>query len=123
MQHNNGFLTLVQEYENQVQHIQTHEVKAKLKQPESFVLIDVRETHEWQQGHLPHAKHMSRGTIEVNIEQIIPNKNTNIVLYCGGGYRSVLSAYNLQKMGYNNVYSMDGGFRSWLTQDYSVVID
>ncbi|HEV2799654.1 MAG TPA: rhodanese-like domain-containing protein [Pyrinomonadaceae bacterium] len=76
-------------------------------------LIDVREDHEWQAGHAACAVHMGRGIIERDIEHSIPDKQTELILYCGGGYRSALAADNLQRMGYTNVYSMDGGWTAW----------
>jgi len=88
-------------------------VKKKMDAGEKFLLVDVREDNEWQAGHIPGAVHMGRGIIERDIEQAVPDHNAAIVLYCGGGFRSALSAENLQKMGYTNVISMDGGWRHW----------
>lgn len=122
MQHNNNFLALVEEYRPHVKEVDVNYVKDKLDKKESFTLIDVREDHEWNQGHIPTAVHMSRGTIERDIEKTIPNKDSTLILYCGGGFRSVLSAYNLQKMGYSNVISMDGGMRDWLNSGYNVTL-
>ena len=87
---------------------------------ESMVIIDVREQHEWESGHLPNAIHLSKGIIEVKIEHAIPNKNTTLLLYCGGGTRSLLAGYNLHHMGYTDVISMDGGMRAWHAYDYPV---
>jgi rhodanese-related sulfurtransferase len=89
------------------------ELKKKLDANEEFHLIDVREDHEWAAGHIPGAIHLSRGIIERDIERTIPNREAEILLYCGGGYRSALVADNLQKMGYRNVVSVDGGWRAW----------
>jgi rhodanese-related sulfurtransferase len=89
------------------------DVQKKLDQKESFILIDVREESEWAQGHLPHAIHLGKGILERDIEVKVPDIDQEIILYCGGGFRSVLAAENLQKMGYTNVHSMDGGFRAW----------
>ncbi|MFN8770309.1 MAG: rhodanese-like domain-containing protein [Neisseriaceae bacterium] len=123
MQHDNSFLSLVEECRPFVKEVGIDFVKEKLeKKEEDFTLIDVREDYEWNQGHIPTAIHLSRGVIERDIEKAIPNKNTNIVLYCGGGFRSVLSAFNLQKMGYTNVISMDGGMRDWLNSGNKVVL-
>ena len=122
MQHANNFLALVEEYRPSVKEVDINSVKTKLDNNETFDLIDVREDHEWSQGHIPSAVHMSRGIIERDIEKAIPNKDTLIVLYCGGGFRSVLSAYNLQKMGYTSVISMDGGMRDWLNAGYKVTL-
>ena len=88
-------------------------MKSKLERGERFHLVDVREDSEWAAGHLPLAIHLGKGVIERDIEQAIPDTAAEIVLYCGGGYRSALAADNLQKMGYEDVYSMDGGYRGW----------
>jgi rhodanese-related sulfurtransferase len=89
------------------------DVHARQKRGEVFLLIDVREDSEWARGHLPQARHLSKGIIERDIETAVPNHDTPLVLYCGGGFRSALAADNLQKMGYANVISMDGGWREW----------
>ncbi len=122
MQHNIDFLKLVEECRPLVKETDVPTVKAKLDAQEEFALIDVREDHEWSQGRLPTAIHMARGIIERDIEKTIPNKSAPIILYCGGGFRSVLSAFNLQKMGYTNVISMDGGVRDWLNHGYRLEI-
>lgn len=122
MQHANNFLALIEEYRPLVKETDVKTIASKLKKKENFILIDVREDHEWQQGHLPSAIHMGRGIIERDIEKTIPNKDAEIVLYCGGGFRSVLSAYNLQKMGYTNVISMDGGVRGWLELGHQLIV-
>ncbi|MCC2625534.1 MAG: rhodanese-related sulfurtransferase [Burkholderiales bacterium] len=122
MQHQTNFLQLVEEYRPLVKETDVPTVKTKLDAKEDFILIDVREDHEWSQGHLPTAIHMSRGIIERDIEKTVPNKSAPIILYCGGGFRSVLSAYSLQKMGYTNVISMDGGVRDWLNHGYRLEI-
>jgi rhodanese-related sulfurtransferase len=80
---------------------------------EQFVLVDVREESEWARGHLPGAIHLGKGTIERDVEQRVPDAGTKLILYCGGGFRSALAADNLQKMGYTNVESMDGGWKGW----------
>lgn len=112
MEHSPGFVKLVEEILAQVSEVSAQDVHASLKNPD-FVLIDVREDNEWQKDHLPGAKHMGRGIIERDIEKEIPDKDQKMVLYCGGGYRSALSAVNLQKMGYTKVLSMAGGIRGW----------
>ena len=123
MNHNNNFLALVEKCRPFVKEIDVTHVANSLKNNTNvFKLIDVREDHEWQQGHIPTAIHMSRGTIERDIEKIIPDKDTAIILYCAGGFRSVLSAYSLQKMGYTQVASMDGGVRDWLNSNYQLAI-
>jgi rhodanese-related sulfurtransferase len=93
-------------------------VKAKMDGGEKFVLIDVREESEFAKDHLPEAIHLGKGIIERDIEARVPDLNAEIVLYCGGGFRSALAADNLQKMGYKNVISMDGGIRDWREKRY-----
>lgn len=117
-QHATGFLQLVKEVMARVQEITADEVCAMLERKEKLVLIDVREDSEWAAGHIEGAQHMGRGIIERDIENAIPDKSTPIVLYCGGGYRSALSADSLQKMGYTNVLSMAGGWSGWCEKDY-----
>lgn len=107
------FLKLVEDVMPRVREITVAEVHAKLESGASFHLVDVREQSEWAQGHLPGAMHLGKGVIERDIEAQIPETGVEIVLYCGGGFRSALAADNLQKMGYTNVLSMAGGFRSW----------
>ena len=113
MQHTPGFLKLVNDAKTRVRETNVDEVKAKLDRGEKFVLIDVREESEYGKDHLPGAVHLGKGVIERDIEQRVPDPKTPVVLYCGGGFRSALSADNLQKMGYTNVLSMDGGIRVW----------
>jgi rhodanese-related sulfurtransferase len=121
MQHAPGFLKLVEDAKSRICETHVEEVKRRLDAKEPFTLIDVREESEWVKGHLPSAVHMCKGIIERDIEKAVPDKATLIVLYCGGGYRSVLAAYNLQKMGYSNVISMDGGWRGWQEAGYPTV--
>src|SRR3954463_5988326 len=113
MEHSPEFLKLTQDAKSRVKETNVKEVSDRLSRGDKFHLIDVREDNEWTQGHLPGAKHMGRGIIERDIIEKIPDKNAEIILYCGGGFRSALSAVNLQAMGYTNVKSMDGGFRGW----------
>ncbi|HVO57466.1 MAG TPA: rhodanese-like domain-containing protein [Dongiaceae bacterium] len=113
MQHAPGFLKLVNEAKARVKETNVADVKRRMDAGESFLLVDVREDHEWAKGHLPGAVHMGRGIIERDIESKVPDTAAKIILYCGGGFRSALSADNLQKMGYSNVESMDGGWRDW----------
>src|SRR5262245_36695376 len=120
MQHASGFLALVQEAKRRIRETNVPAVKERQERGEKFVLIDTREESEWQAGHLPGAIHMSKGTIERDIEKRIPDKDAPIVLYCGGGFRSALAADNLQKMGYTNVISMDGGIRAWREAGYPI---
>ncbi len=111
--HSPGFLRLVDAAKARVRQFSIEEFLAKLQAGERYILIDVREESEWANGHLPSAHHMGKGIIERDIEQAIPDPGTPIVLYCGGGFRSALTADNLQKMGYTNVVSLDGGWRGW----------
>jgi len=111
--HSPGFLKLVNEVKPRIKECSIGDVKRKLDRAEKFHLVDVREESEWASGHLPSAQHIGKGIIERDIETRIPDHNAPIILYCGGGFRSALAAGNLQKMGYTNVLSMDGGFRGW----------
>jgi rhodanese-related sulfurtransferase len=123
MKHAEGFLKLVNESKSRIRETSVAEVKKRLDHGEKFVLVDVREDSEWARGHIPGAIHMGRGVIERDIEQRFPDKNTELVLYCGGGFRSALSADNLQKMGYQNVRSMDGGWRGWNEAGFPIATD
>jgi rhodanese-related sulfurtransferase len=118
MNHTPGFLALVQDAKSRVKEQDFREVKRRLDAGEKFTLVDVREDHEWERGHLPGAVHMGRGILERDIETAIPDKAAPLVLYCGGGFRSALAADNLQKMGYTNCISMDGGWRAWTTAGF-----
>ena len=112
-QHSPQFLKIVQDAKSRVRETNVDEVKKKIDNGEKFVLIDVREESEFAADHLPGAVHLGKGIIERDIEARVPDLNAEIVLYCGGGFRSALAADNLQKMGYKNVISMDGGIRDW----------
>ena len=114
MAHAPQFLKLVQESKKHIKETNVAEVKRRADAGEKFVLVDVREDNEWAKGYLPGAVHMGRGVIERDIEQRVPDTATKLILYCGGGFRSALVAENLQKMGYTNVESMDGGWKGWL---------
>jgi rhodanese-related sulfurtransferase len=112
-QHSARFLQIVDEARKRIREVGIDDVKARLDRGDSFVLVDVREESEYAKDHLPGAIHLGKGIIERDIEERVPELNTPVVLYCGGGYRSALAADNLQKMGYTNVLSMDGGIRGW----------
>jgi len=114
MAHAEKFLALVNEARKRVKETNVAEVKRRIDAGEKFALVDVREESEWAQGHLPGAIHLGKGIIERDIEARLPDANGKIILYCGGGYRSALAADNLQKMGYGNVESMDGGWKVWI---------
>ena len=120
MQHSVGFLKLVNDAKTRVRECNVHDVKKRLDAGEKFYLVDTREESEFARGNLPGAIHLSKGVIERDIEQAIPDKNAPIVLYCGGGFRSALAGDNLQKMGYTNVLSMDGGWRGWNEADFPI---
>jgi len=107
------FLKIVQDAKTRVREVTVDDVKDKLDHGEKFQLVDVREESEYAKDHLPGAIHLGKGVIERDIETQVPDLNTPLVLYCGGGFRSALAADNLQKMGYTNVLSMDGGIRDW----------
>jgi rhodanese-related sulfurtransferase len=114
MQHSPQFLKLVSEVKTRVKETNVAEVKKRMEGGDKFLLVDVREDNEWAKGHIPGAVHMGRGVIDRDIEKSVPETSTKMILYCGGGFRSALVADNLQKMGYTNVESMDGGWRGWL---------
>jgi rhodanese-related sulfurtransferase len=111
--HTPRFLKIVEDAKSRVRECTVRDVEQKLDRGEKFHLVDVREESEWAKGHLPGAQHLGKGVIERDVEQKIPDTAAEIILYCGGGFRSALAADNLQKMGYTNVISMDGGFRGW----------
>jgi rhodanese-related sulfurtransferase len=112
-QHSPRFLKIVQDAKSRIRELTVDQVKAKLDRGEKFHLVDVREESEWAKDHVTGAIHLGKGVIERDAEQRLPNTGAEIILYCGGGYRSALAAENLQRMGYTNVYSMDGGIRVW----------
>ena len=112
-QHSPRFLQIVEDAKKRVHEVSVDDVRKKLDRKETFLLIDVREESEFAKDHLPGAIHLGRGIIERDIETRVPDLDAPMVLYCGGGFRSALSADNLQKMGYRSVLSMDGGIREW----------
>jgi len=120
MKHSPGFLRLVDDAKSRVQEADCSEIKRRMDRRAKMTLIDVREESEWARGHIPGAVHLSKGIIERDIEQAFPDKDAPLVLYCGGGFRSALVADSLQKMGYTNVVSMDGGWRGWTTAGFPV---
>lgn len=123
MQHAPGFLKLVNDAKSRVKETTVDEIKQRLDGREKFMLVDVREESEYAKDHLPGAVHLGKGIIERDIEARVPDPKTELVLYCGGGFRSALAADNLQKMGYTNVISMDGGVREWREKNYPLVRD
>ena len=111
--HTPRFLQIVNESRARIKEVTVDDVKAMLDKGEKFQFVDVREESEFAKDHLPGAIHLGKGVIERDIEERVPDAATKLVLYCGGGYRSALATDNLQKMGYTNVISMDGGIRVW----------
>ena len=118
MQHTPRFLKIVDDAKSRVKETTVDEVKDKLDSGEKFLLVDVREESEFAKDHLPGAIHLGKGVIERDVEARVPDVKTPVILYCGGGFRSALAADNLQKMGYTNVVSMDGGVREWREKNY-----
>ena len=118
MKHAPAFLNIVDDAKTRIKETNVDEVKKRLDHGEKLTLIDVREESEWNKGHLPNAIHLSKGVIERDIENAIPDKDKELILYCGGGFRSALAGDNLKKMGYKNVVSMDGGWRGWNERKY-----
>jgi rhodanese-related sulfurtransferase len=117
-QHSPGFLKIVQDAKTRVTECTVDDVKRRLDAGDRFTLVDVREESEYAAGHLPGAVHLSKGVIERDVEKKVPDPAAPLVLYCGGGFRSALAADNLQKMGYTNVISMDGGWSGWKAKGY-----
>ena len=121
MEHLEGFLKIVGDAKSRIQETSVGETRKRLDTGRGFHFIDVREDHEWAKGHAKGAIHLGKGIIERDIEKTIPDLRAEIVLYCGGGYRSALAADALQKMGYRKVFSMAGGYKDWLKREYPVV--
>lgn len=118
MKHGERFVRLVDQARKNISETDVATVRQRLDRGDTFELVDVREDHEWEMGHIPGAVHLGKGIIERDIEKTFPDPDTEIVLYCGGGYRSALVADNLRRMGYTNVASMDGGWRGWTEAGY-----
>jgi rhodanese-related sulfurtransferase len=122
-QHSPEFLKIVNDSKSRIRETNVPETRKRMDNGGNFVLVDVREDNEWSRGHIPGAIHLSKGIIERDILAAIPDKSAEIILYCGGGFRSALAADNLQKMGYKNVLSMDGGWRGWTEANYPITTD
>jgi len=120
MKHSPGFLALVQEAKQRIRQTDVAAIWARISRGEKFHLLDIREDNEWDNGHLPGATHLGKGIIERDIEATIPDHNAEIILYCGGGFRSALAADMLQKMGYTHIVSMDGGYKGWVAAGHPV---
>jgi len=123
MAHAPQFLRLVNEAKKKVKETNVADVKRRIDGGEKLLLVDVREDNEWAKGHLPGAMHLGKGIIERDIEQRVPDTNAKVILYCGGGFRSALVADNLQRMGYTNAESMDGGWKGWLAAGFPTAKD
>ena len=122
-QHPPRFLKIVDDARSRIRGTSVDAVKSRLDRGDQFLLVDVREESEFAKDHLPGAIHLGKGVIERDIEARVPDLHTEMILYCGGGYRSALAADNLQKMGYTNVISMDGGIRGWRENNYPLTRD
>jgi len=118
MRHSPGFLKLVDEARQRVKEITVHQARDRLARDPKAVLMDVREDGEWQAGHATQAVHLGKGILERDLEKTVPDMGTEIILYCGGGYRSVLAADAAQRMGYRNVHSLIGGYKALLAADW-----
>lgn len=118
--HSPRFLQIVESVRGNIRECTVADVQQRIARGEQFMLLDVREESEYAAGHLPGAKWLGKGIIERDIEAVVPDPDTELVLYCGGGFRSALAADNLQKMGYSNIISMDGGFRGWKDAGYPI---
>jgi rhodanese-related sulfurtransferase len=123
MDHGEGFVKLVRAAKARIKEENFLETKKRLDAGEKIIMVDTREDSEWARGHIPGAIHLGKGVIERDIEKTIPDKEAVVVLYCGGGFRSALAAENLQKMGYRNVISMDGGWRGWTEAGFPIIKD
>ena len=113
MEHSPGFLAIVNDAKSRIREQTADRVRERIERGDDFDLVDVREESEWKAGHVKGAKYLGRGVLERDVEKRFPDHDRELVLYCGGGFRSALAADNLQKMGYRNVVSMDGGWRRW----------
>jgi len=123
MKHSEGFLALVNDAKSRIREMSVTETQERLEQNTSAKLIDVREDNEWEAAHAAGAIHLGKGIIERDIETTVPDKTTEMILYCGGGYRSALATDALQKMGYTNVFSMAGGWKAWKDSGASIETD
>ena len=121
--HDPRFEALVNQARARIRETTVREVMARLENGDAPTLVDVREESEWERGHLPGAVHLGKGVIERDAGKVFPDPDQELILYCGGGYRSVLAAENLQKMGYTSVVSMDGGFRGWIEAGGGLEVD
>jgi rhodanese-related sulfurtransferase len=123
MKHSEGFLTLVNDAKTRIREVTVDEARERMNSSNGVRLIDVREDNEWQAAHAAGAEHLGKGIIERDIEAAVPDKSTEVILYCGGGFRSALAADILQQMGYTNVFSMAGGWKAWQDSSAQVSTD
>jgi rhodanese-related sulfurtransferase len=123
MKHSEGFLKLVNDAKSRIREVTVDETRERMAANNAAWLIDVREDNEWNAEHAAGAEHLGKGIIERDIEAVVPDKSTELILYCGGGYRSALAADVLQQMGYTNVFSMAGGWKAWKDSGAPVTID
>ena len=123
MVHSPGFLKQVNEARPRVRELAVDEARARLARNPAVVLVDVREDHEWEAGHAPESIHLGRGILERDLENRIPDPATEILMYCGGGYRSVLAADSAQRMGYRQVYSVIGGYKAMVADGWPMKKD
>jgi len=121
MQHSESFLAIVNDAKSRVQEETPDEALQRLQDTEGARLVDVREDDEWREGHVKGAVHLGKGVIERDVERVFPDKDMELHLYCGGGFRSALAADNLQKMGYKKVYSIDGGYKAFQNMGVEIV--
>ncbi len=123
MKHSEGFLKLVNDAKSRIREVSVADTQVRMVADRNVRLIDVREDNEWQASHAAGAKHLGKGIIERDIEEQVPDKTTELILYCGGGFRSALVADVLQSMGYSNVYSMAGGWKAWKESGAPTTLD
>ena len=123
MEHSHRFLALVQDAKTRIRETNVLEVSERLDRGEELILVDIREESEWEQGRIPGAFYLGRGILERDIERIFPELDTELILYCGGGFRSALAADNLTRMGYTRALSMDGGIRGWQEAGLPLEVD
>jgi rhodanese-related sulfurtransferase len=123
MDHSHRFLALVDDAKSRIRETNVIEVSRRLDAGEPLTLVDVREESEWEQGHLPGAIYLGKGILEREVERVFPDLDGELILYCGGGFRSALAADALKKMGYENPVSMDGGIRGWMEAGLEIEMD
>lgn len=123
MKHSEGFLKLVNDAKNRIREVTVEQTHERMSANPNAKLIDVREDNEWETAHAAGAEHLGKGIIERDIEEQVPDKSTELILYCGGGFRSALAADVLQQMGYTNVFSMAGGWKAWKDSGSEIIED